>query len=941
MMVGAREGAATTKERHVDPAKPRRWVRFAVIAGVLVLLSVVGSLVGLYTDWLWFRDMGHLGVFFTPLWAKLATGVVFGAIGFVLLYVNGLIARRMAPRATLTDVSDTTSPALQVEMTLARVRRVVEPFANWALLGACLFFAWTLGISMSSTWNQFLVAFNAVPFGRVDPQFGRDIAFYMFQLPVVRAVSDWLTGALVLTLVLTAVVHLLDGAIRPWDRLKGFEPHVKAHLSVLAGLIVAARALDYWVSIYELDFSPRGQVLGASFTDVNAQLPAFQILIVLALVTGVALLLNIRYKGWRLPVVALGVWIGASVLIGSVYPALVQQFRVSPNELVAESPYIKRNIQSTRDAFDLNAIDAQPFAATADLTANDVRDASATISNVRLWDPSIVVQSFKQLQEIRFYYDFKDVDIDRYVIGGVTQEVLVSAREMNVGQLSAQAKTWLNQHLVYTHGYGAVVSPVNAADAGGLPVFIVKDLPPKSSTDLQITEPGIYFGEETTEYAVVDTAQKEFDYPVGGQNAFTTYKAKNGIPVGGILDRLAFAVRFGDSGILLSQAIMPSSRLLYRRTITDRVHTLAPWLTLDPDPYLVISKGHLVWVLDGYTTSEMYPYSQRLSGDTGINYMRNSVKVTVDAYDGVTTLYGFDAKDPVLATYRKVFPGLITDLSQMPTDIRAHLRYPEQLFLTQAEMYKTYHMTDPQVFYNKEDQWALPGEAKGTPMTPYYVLMRLPRQNTEAFMLMLPFTPRNKDNMIAWMAAKSDTADYGMRIVYQFPKQKVVLGPEQIGARVNQDPIISQQLTLWNQQGSRAPRGSLLVIPIKESIVYIQPLYLQAESAAMPELTRVIVSYGDSVAMEADLKTALLKVFGAASGGSTGVAATGTVTPGGTVTGGTVAQDAAQARDLYERALAAQRNGDWAGYGQLIKQLGDVLTRIAQPSAAATSGAGK
>jgi uncharacterized membrane protein (UPF0182 family) len=923
----------------LDHLNRRRWTRWIVIIVVIVVLSALGSLVAMYTDWLWFRDMGHVDVFFTPLWAKIVAGLVFGAIGFVLLWVNGVIARRMAPRVSLTDVSDTTSPALQAEMTLARVRKVVEPYANWVLLGVCLFFAWTLGMSMTANWDQFLVALNAVPFGKVDPQFGRDIAFYLVQLPVLRSISDWLTGALVLTLVVTTVVHLLDGAIRPWDRLKAFEPHVKAHLSVLAGLIVAARALDYWVSIYELNLSNRGQVLGASFTDVNAQIPAYQILIVLALITGVALLLNIRYKGWRLPIVALGVWIGASILVGSVYPALVQQFRVAPNELVAETPYIKRNISSTREAFDLNSIDVQPFAATTDLTANDVQDASATISNIRLWDPSIVVQSYKQLQEIRFYYDFKDVDIDRYVINGIRQEVLISAREMNESQLSTQAQTWLNQHLVYTHGYGAVVSPVNAADSGGLPVFIVKDLPPKSSTDLQITQPGIYYGEETTDYAVVDTAQKEFDYPVGGQNAFTSYKAKNGIPVGGLLDRLAFAIRFGDSGILLSQAITPNSRLLYRRTISDRVKTLAPWLTLDGDPYLVISKGHLVWIMDGYTTSDMYPYSQRLDGDTGINYIRNSVKVTVDAYDGVTTLYAFDPKDPILATYRRIFPGLITDMSRMPSDIRAHLRYPEQLFLTQAEMYKTYHMLDPQVFYNKEDQWALPGEAKGSPMSPYYVLMRLPRQSSEAFMLMLPFTPRSKDNMIAWMAAKSDPSDYGMRIVYQFPKQKVVLGPEQVGARVNQDPVISPQLTLWNQQGSTAPLGNLLVIPIKESLVYIQPLYLKSESSAMPELTRVIVVYGDSVAMEADLTTALLKVFGAASGGSTGT--TGTVTPGGIATGGTVAQDAAQAKTLYDQALAAQRNGDWATYGQLIKQLGDVLARIAQPSAATTSGAGK
>jgi uncharacterized membrane protein (UPF0182 family) len=910
-----------------------RLIAAAVAVGA-ILLALSSTIASFYTDLLWYRDVGQDAVFWTRIYSEVAIGVFFGVVSLVVIAANIIIARRMRSQITPMMFPDALpmTPQLQIEEFLARTRIVLEPFVRWVLLGISVFLAWNIGASMAGDWAFFRLGLAGGPFSLSDPQFGLDVGFFIFKLPALLAVNGWISSTLVITLVVTALVHLYDGGIRPSERLRGIDAHVKAHLSVLLGLIVASQAFGYWLNIYELDLSPRGQVVGASFTDVNAQIPAYWILIVIAIATGILLMINIRYRGWRLPLIALGVWIGAGVLVGGVYPALVQQLQVAPNELVQERPYIQRNIASTRKAFDLESVDATGFAAATDLTAQDLTDATATVRNIRLWDPNVVIDTYKQLQEIRFYYDFKDVDIDRYVIDGSLQQVLISVREMNVDQLSDQAKTWVNQHLVYTHGYGAVVSPVNLVSPEGLPIFMVKDLPPKTSTDLTITIPGIYFGEETKGYAVVDTKQKEFDYPVGGANAETSYSGKNGIAVGSLLERLAFAMRNGDIEILFSTAITSDSRMLYRRTITERVSALAPWLRIDGDPYPIITGGRIVWVLDGYTWSRYYPYSERYTSD-GLNYIRNSVKITIDAYDGKTTFYAFDEKDPVLKAYRSIFPTLFADASKMPADVRAHLRYPEDLFRLQAQAYKTYHMLDPTVFYNKEDQWALPGETAGEPMAPFYVLMELPGQSKQEFLLMQPFTPRNKDNMIGWMAAKSDPGAYGQRIVYNFPKQRLILGPQQIKARLNQEPDISKELTLLNQQGSRVRYGNLLVIPLKDAIVYIQPIYLQAEQSPMPELKRVIVAYADKIAMAPDLSGALLAVFGGAPS---------TATVGGSTTSGTVApavgsaSDLQQARDLYAKAVTAQKAGDWAAYGRYLKDLGAVLDRLAQPSRPAT-----
>lgn len=896
-----------------------------VVGSLVAMLALSASLASFYTEVLWFDDLGQVDVFWTALGWKWAVGASFTAVAFALIYVNMRVARSLAPRARLGLAG---SVPAQVAEAVQRVRETVEPRLRWLLPVVAAIAALAVGSGMGGSWERFALAFNSVSFGVKDPQFGLDVGFFVFTLPALRATVDWLAGALFVALLLAAAVHLIDGGIRPWERLAGFAPHVKAHLSVLLGLAALLKAADYLLRIYELDFSPRGQVTGASYTDVHAQLPAYVILIGIALVTAVLLMVNIRFKGWRLPLAALALWVVASILVAGVYPFAVQQLRVEPNEVVVEAPFIKRNIEATRRAFGLEDVEARQFPASEDLTAADIKRNQGTIEDVRLWDPTIVAQSYRQLQSLRPYYEFTDVDVDRYEIDGRRRQVLISAREMDVSQLPDQARNWVNEHTFFTHGYAVVMSPVSEATSRGLPRFIIGDIPPDAPADLQVKRNEIYFGEREDNYVIVHASRPEFDYPVGEENATTTYEADTGVPTGSLLNRVAFALRFGSKDLLFSPLITSKSKVLFRRSIPQRVGSLAPWLGLEDDPYPVLADGRIKWVVDGYTSSDRYPYSEPFYG---VSYIRNSVKTVIDAYDGTVTLYAFDPDDPILAAWGKVFPGLITPGDKMPNAIREHLRYPEGLFRLQAQVYRTYHMKDPQVFYNKEDAWDLPMDS-GQEMTPFYVLMSLPGETEEDFLIMLPFTPRNRANMIGWMAAKSDPGDYGQRVVFQFPKKKVVLGPEQVSARINQDEIISPQLSLWNQRGSNALFGNMLVIPIEDSIVYIQPLYLQAEQAAIPELTRVVVVYADKVVMESDLEAALLAVFGEGEPDEPSAPGSREATP----TPGSATATAAEAADLYRRAIEAQQKGDWAEYGSLIKRLGTVLERLAAGSAEAT-----
>ncbi len=907
----------------------------SVIAALfLVVFPLVGWFARVWTDYLWYVDLGQQTVFVTRITSQLLLGVVFSALAFAVLYVNLRVARHFAPRVMPVGLPDSISP--QAQLIIDSVRRGAASVIDRVILWGCLVLAFMNGSAMSAQWETFRLWLGRVAFGLKDPTFGKDVGLWVFTLPAAESLLMWTTDILVLTFVLVLIVHVLDGAIQPWARLKGFAPHVKAHLSVLAALLVLTRAFAYWIDIYNLNLSPRGQVTGASYTDVVAQLPALRILIVISFVTAGLLLLNIRYRGWRLPVIALGVWVGAAIVLGGVWPGLVQRFVVTPNESSREAPYIAHNIEMTRGAFDLADVKGVEFKAAEDLTAQDVTDNSTTLGNVRLWDPDVVKQSFGQLQTIRPYYEFSDVDVDRYLVNGTMRQVLVSAREIKSSLLAEQAQTWVNRHLVYTHGSGIVMSPASDFDTRGLPQFIIGNIPPTAassvasgSPDLKITQPRIYFGEDTDEYVIVDTTRPEFDYPKGDDNAFYEYEGTGGVQVGSLGRRIAWALRLASSQVLFSEYVRPESRVLMNRDLDSRLSRLAPWLIYEDDPYPVLVDGGIVWVIDAYTKSSRYPYSQQL--DDGTNYLRNSVKVTVDAFTGETTFYAFDEEDPILKAWRNVFPTLVTDGAKMPSGIRNHLRYPQGLFSAQAEVYRTYHMTNTNTFYNKEDQWEIPGLRQGSEMEPFFVLLTLPGAPKEHFYMMQPYTPRNRDNMIGWMAVSSDPENYGEHTVYQFPKERVIFGPEQVSARINQDPIISPQLSLWNQRGSSVLFGKMQVIPIEDSIVYIQPLFLQAEQTAIPELTRVIVAYSDKVEMEKTLEGALLKVFGQEAPAET----TATPQPGGGGDTATTA-DAARAAALYKEAVAAQRAGDWSTYGAKIAELGRVLERLASAEASAT-----
>jgi uncharacterized membrane protein (UPF0182 family) len=669
-------------------------------------------------------------------------------------------------------------------------------------------------------------------------------------------------------------------------------------------------AWGYKLSQFELLYSVRGVAFGASYTDVHAQLLAYQLsfwavlLCVLLLLGGVAL-----RRPWILAIGGV-LWLVVAVGVGGIYPALMQQFDVQPNELIKEHPYIEYNIDLTRRAYGLDKIEEKDFGSVADLTPEALAEAEATIKNIRLWDYRPILDTYAQIQEIRLYYEFMDVDVDRYLLDGDYRQVTLSAREMATDQL--QSRTWVNEHLQFTHGYGLVMSPVNAVTREGLPELLIRDLPPSTAPGLEITRPEIYYGEKTDNHVFVNSTLEEFDYPSGDQNVFTTYEGMGGVLLDSPLKRGAFAYRFSDVSVLLSEYITPESRVMLYRNIHQRVRQVAPFLLFDPDPYLMIVDGRLLWLQDAYTVTDMYPYSQPYRNS--FNYIRNSVKVIIDAYDGDMTFYIVDPEDPLINAYAAIFPDLFTPLEEMPEGLRAHVRYPEGLFIIQAQMNNTYHMQDPTVFYNKEDLWAVAHEmyaGNDQLMEPYYVTMSL-EGGPEEFILIQPFTPANKQNMVAWMAARSDGEHYGKLLLYKFPKQELIYGPLQIEARIDQEPAISGQLSLWHQRGSRVIRGNLLVIPIGNSLLYVEPLYLQAETGQLPELKRVIVGSGERVVMGDTLDEALVSIVGApvVSVEEEEVeAAVG------------VHELAQSALEHYQRAEQYLQEGDWAGYGAELEAM--------------------
>ncbi len=898
--------------------------RAALLAGVGFAVLLALEAVPFYTDWLWFEEVGYAAVFL-----RVATlrGVLLLAAGLATFGFLGLNLRA-AVRARPPDVF------WELEEPLGLPSRVVlEPVLQRLVVPVTGVVSLLIGVSASGEWQMWLRYRHAQPFGVIDPLFGRDVGFYVFRLPLWEAVVAWALTVGALALLGTALVYFLGRVLVLTARGPVITARARAHLLGLLALLLFVKAIDFWLDRYELLFSQRGAVLGASYTDVHATVPALQWLAVLTALCGLAALVH-AFRRTARPVLA-GLVVLVAAWLGGVwaFPALVQRLRVAPNALVAESPYIAAHIRMTRQAFGLDRIDERDFPAQETLEPGDIARNAPTLKNVRLWDHGPLLATFAQLQEIRTYYRFVDVDNDRYVVDGEYQQIMLSARELSYENLPRDPqgrdtdRQWINEHLQYTHGYGAVVGPVNRITAEGLPELYIKDIPPASRTSLRITRPEIYFGEVGNDYVFVRTASQEIDYPAGEENVYTTYGGRGGVQVGSRWRRILLSLRFGSYRILLSPEITPESRVLFYREVGTRVRRIAPFLRFDGDPYLVIrDDGRLTWLIDGYTVTDRFPYSERVSG-LG-NYVRNAVKASVDAYDGTVRFYVAEPQEPLVRTYAAAFPDLFQPMAAMPADLRAHVRYPAGLFAVQARMYATYHMQDPRVFYNKEDLWAVPRTAEGgreRELEPYYTIMRIPGEPREEFVLLMPFTPLRRDNMIAWLAARSDGAAYGRLVAFLFPKQRLIFGPRQIAARIDQDPVISQQLTLWSQRGSAVLRGSLLAIPVEEALVYVQPLYLAAEKGSIPELKRVIVAYGNQIAMEETLEAALQAIFGRRAGAIAGRPLESG--PASSVREGTAAL-VARAWEAWTRGQEALRRGDWNAYGDAQRRLEEALRSL-------------
>jgi uncharacterized membrane protein (UPF0182 family) len=900
-----------------------RFPRFFLLLAALLVFTGIPSFAEFYTDWLWFEELGYEQVFLKSLSAQATTGLAVGAVVFVILWLNLRLSLRLLRRREFAIATPDGPRIITVDS--GRLRSLI--YAG-ALVAAVL-----IGLYSASSWATWLYSIHATPFGRTDPVLGRDIAFYLFRLPMLELVHGIALTTIILTIAGVGGAHAAAGNLA-LDPLRGvIASHTaKRHLSLLVAALFIVLAFGAWLRIPHLLTEQSGVVFGASYVDVHARMPAYRLLAVAALL-GAALAVYQAFSARLLPIVgAIALYLVVAVG-GSVYAGIIQRFVVGPNEQVRETPYIVNNIRATREAFGLDRVEERSLPGDARLSRQDLERNAATIENVPLWNDQPLLDTFGQLQEIRTYYDFVSVDNDRYVINGKYRQIMLSAREMN--SRSLPSRTWINEQLTFTHGYGLTLGPVNEVTPEGLPVLFIRDLPLASTVDLKVTQPAIYYGELPESHVFVRTKTEEFDYPRGDDNVFAVYQGTGGVPLGGLFRRLMFAIRFRSTDTFFSPTLTPDSRVMMHRRISERVNKIAPFLTFDPDPYLSISDGRLVWIHDAYTTSSRYPYA---SAAGRINYIRNAVKVTIDAYHGTTVFHLLDPNDPIAATIGRVFPSLLTPIAEMPEDLRKRLRYPQSIFAMQAAMFATFHMTNPAVFYNREDQWEIPafdvgGQAER--MEPYYTVMKLPGESGPEYIQMLPFTPRQKDNLSAWMAARTDGDHYGRLVVFQFPKQTVIFGPRQVAARISQDQVIAPQITLWNQQGSEVIQGTLLVIPIEESLLYIRPLYLRAAGGRIPELKRVIVAYQNQIVMEETLDEALGRLF--PRGGGVGTPPAPPVEEAGERTTAPqpaptaeVAALTTQAREIYDRAMKAQREGNWALYGEEIKRLGEVLAQLSK-----------
>lgn len=895
----------------------------SLIIVIFLLIVIIPIFIGLSADWLWFSAQGFTTIFNKILLTKIILGLVIGFVTFGIIYLNFYIAHRRTKDQPV--ILSNLRPGLDISRIIYKL-----------LLPISVAIGILTGIVGAGYWEVAQQFIHSVNFNVVDPLFGRDISFYFFTLPAVKMLIGFLFWIIIVSILGASIQYLVKGLMTIRGKKIETARIAKNHLSFLMAIFFFIMAGHvYFNSMTNLLYSNTGPFTGANYSDIYASLPVLWGLFGVAIIIAVAFLITMLRPIKRLIPFMIVIYIIVSIG-GGVYASIIHKTVVLPNELVKETPYIERNIEATRAAFGLDQVVKRELGTEeSTLTSDDIKNNELTIKNIRLWDRKPLLDTFGQIQEIRTYYDFVSIDNDRYTIDDEYRQIMVSPRELNTASLPS--RTFINERLVFTHGYGLALGPVNEVTKEGLPLLFVKDLPPASSTEsINVDKPEIYFGELSSDYVFVNTEAEEFNYPAGDENVFTNYEGMGGVAVDSFIKKALFAVNLNSFKILLSNDINNDSRVLLHRNITDRVKKVMPFLKYDGDPYLVITEdGGLKWIYDAYTTSNDYPYANSITAittntevvpalnTTRINYIRNSVKVVIDAYSGAMQFYIANEQDPIIQTYSKIFPDTFLGLDSMSDDLKNHIRYPEDIFKYQTEIYATYHMEQPQIFYNKEDKWEVPriSEDRADPMM-RHMIMKLPAEEQEEFILMLPYTPRDKDNLAAWMVARSDGDNYGELVAYSFPKQKLIFGPKQIVNRINQDADISRQISLWDQRGSEVNHGNLLVIPIEESLIYVQPLYLRAEGGKIPELKRVIVAYENQIAMAETLAGALDIIF-------SGVVATPTTDDTSAVEEIVTSADLInQANTHYQSALDAQKRGDWTTYGREIEALGDVLDKL-------------
>ena len=910
----------------------RRGLSFLVFVGIIGF-SIARAIATFFTNYLWFDSVDLNSVWIKILLTKSILVAATSLLAFAFIFINLRLAVRATPVMDIFESFESQDP-------LTRFREFFNErflkYRLWGAIGLSLF----LGAGASQLWEQVLLFINQKSFGVADPVFQYDVSSYVFGLPLYRLFVSWGFQLVIFTSFIIILFFIATGALQlRQGRLPEVSSGAKAHLSVLLAFVAVLKAFAYRLDSMELLYSPRGKVFGASYTDVVAHLPALNLLILISLFGAVLLLVNIKRRGWLLPATAISLWLAVSIIVGGVVPAAIQRFRVVPDELNKELPYVENHINYTRLAYGLNNIEEKSFEASPNLTDSDISDNAQTVDNIRLWDPTVLAETYSQLQEIRAYYALDEVDVDRYRINGELTQVMVSARELD--QTNLPAVGWVNERLQYTHGYGVVFSPANNVASQGQPDFYVKGVPATTTvSELEVEQPRIYFGEsaESVEYVVVNSLQEEVDYPLSteGQSvAYTNYSGDGGVGIGSFFRRLGFALRYSELNLLISNQLSDDSKLIMERNVVSRVKKAAPFLYTDNDPYLALIDGNLFWIIDMYTVSDKYPYAQpadtrRINANSGLptsfNYLRNSVKAVVNAYDGTMNFYVVDENDPLISSYNDIFPDLFTPKNSMSSELLDHIRYPEDLFTIQSDMYRDYHMTDPRVFYADEDPWVIPSDSSTTPrvatlrgefteigfkpMLPYYLLMSLPGESDLSYLIFQPFNPENRPNMQSFLVADADPENYGQLIDFRLPKGEFVDGPSQVATRINQDPDISQIFTLLDQQGSSVIKGNLFVVPINQSILYYQPIYLQGEQNPLPEFKFVVVVFQDRIIMEESLSEALASVFG-------GDFATENIED---TEGESALELLEKATKAFEKAQQELQNGNLGLYQNLVEQ---------------------